>query len=150
MVPLSGILRLSRTMQSLSPSVIPKPNESTDLVRAVMIVRKASARNGRIAIRNWMMPLPHHEKRRPASQNVKTAILTVNQNESDKNPRLATKTRRKTRQRSGRSGPSQGLKNRKAGSNLRTSLPPLCPTLVPNPMDPPGLDGLGVLPQSQS
>ena len=153
MVPLFGVPKLSRTMPSLNPSVIPKPNGNTDLARMVMAARKARARNGRTAIQNRTTPLPRHEKRRVESQNTKTQILTANQSASDKNPRLATttatKTMRKIGRRSERNVLSQCRKNRKAESNLRTSPPPPRPTLVPNPINPPGVGGLGVHPQSQ-
>ena len=152
MVPLFGVLKLSRTMPSLNPSVIPKPNGNTDLARMAMAARKARARNGRTAIQNRTTPLPRHEKRRVESQNAKTQILTANQSESDKNLRLAMTTATKTMRKIGRSERnvlSQSRKNRKAGSNLRTSLPPPRPTLVPNQINPPGVGGLGVHPPSQ-
>ena len=144
MVSLSGIPRPSRTTQSPSPSVTPKPNENTDLV--AMAVRKARARSGRITTRILMMLLPRHEKRRAASRNTKTAILIANQSENDENLKSATttvtKTRRETGRRNGRSGPGQGRRNQRAESNLKTSPPPL----RPNPIDPPGVNGPEVLP----
>ena len=145
MVPLSGIPRPSRTMQSPSPSATPKPNENTDPAMMVIVVRKARAQSGRTATRILMMLLPRHKKRRAASRNVKTAILIANQSENDENPKFA-KTRRKTRRRNGRSGPGQGRRNRKADSNLKTSPLPLRPTLVPNPTDPPGVNDPEILP----
>ena len=147
MVPHSGIQRPSRTTQNLSPSVIPKPSENTDLVMIVTVVRRERAQSGRIATRIQMTLLPRHGRGGAASRNAKTAILIANQSENDENPKLA-KTRRKTGRRNGRSGP--GRRNRKAESNLKTSPLPLRPTLVPNPMNPPGVNGLEVLPPSQN
>jgi len=139
-------------MQSLNPGVIPKANGNTDLAKVAIVVRKARAQNGRTAIRNWMMPPPHRERRRVVSQNAKKPILTANRNESDGNPELAattvTRTRRETGQEKGRNGPNQDRKSRKAESNLR-SLPPLRPTLVPTPMHILSVDGPEVFPQSQ-
>jgi len=153
MVPLFGMPQLSRTMPSPNLSVIPKANENTDLARTATVARRARARNGRTAIRNWTTPLPRHERRRAGSQNARTGILTANQSENDRNPRLATMTvtkmMRKTGRRNERNVPSQGRKNRKAGSSLRTSLPPPRPTLVPNPTSPPGVVGPGVNPPSR-
>ena len=150
MAPLSGIPRLSRTIQSLNLSAIPKANGNTDLAKTAMVAGKARAQNVRIAIRNWMMPLLRHEKRRAASQNAKAAILTADQGGNGRNPSLVattvTKTRRKAGRRNERSGPSQDQKSRKAESNLRTSLPPLRPAPILSPIDPPGTNGLEVLP----
>jgi len=155
MAPLFGTTRRSRTMPSLNPSVIPRANENTDLARVVMVVRKARARNGGIAIRNWTTPLHRHEKRRAGNQNEKTATLTASQSETDKNPKpatmTATKTKTKTKigRRNEGSGPSQDRKNRKAESNLRTRPPPPRPTPVANPMTPSSVSGSGVHPPSQ-
>jgi len=151
-VPPSGIPRPSRTMQNLNPSVVQKANGNTDLARE-MDVRKARARSGRIVILNWVMPLPHHGKRRAANRNTKRAILTKSQNENDESPNLATTTitkmRTKIGRRNGRSGRSRDRKNQNAESNLKTSLPPLRPILVPNPMDLPGVNGPEMPPPSQ-
>lgn len=152
MVPLSGIPRPSQTTQSPNPSVIPNPNENTGLVKMMMVVRKARVQSGKIATRILMMPPPRHGKGGAASRNAKTAVLTANQSENDENPKLVTTTMmtmtRKTERRSGRSGPGQGRRNRKAENNLKTS--PLPPRPNPNPMDPLGVNDPKVLPPSQN
>jgi hypothetical protein len=135
--------------QSPNPNVILKASENTDLARTATVVRRANTQNGTTAIRNWTMPLPRHGKRRPASQNTKIVILTTDENENDRKPKLAMMTIKKAR-RNGRSGPSQGQENRKAENNPRTSLPPLRLTLAQNPMNPPSAGGPGVLPPSRS
>ena len=150
MVPVSGISRLSQTTQSLNPNAIQKANENTDLAGRVMVVREARAQSVGIATRTWMKLLPHHEKRRAAGRNVKAAIPMTNQNRNDENRKFVTTTvtkmRRKTGPRKGRSSPGQGRGNRRTESNLKTSPPPLCPTLVPNPMNLPGVNGTEALP----
>jgi hypothetical protein len=150
--PLSGIPRPSRTTHSLSPNVIPKPNENTGLAMMARAVRKARAQSDRIATRSLMMLLPRHGKGEVASRNAKTAILIADQNENDENPKPAmttvAKTRRKTGRRNGRTGPGQ--RNRRAESNLKTNPLPLRPTLVPNPTDSPGMNDPDVPNQNQS
>ena len=118
-----------------------------------MAVRKERAPNDRTAIRKWMTPLPRHGKR-AADRNARTAILTTNQNENERNPKPATVTARKTRMKtewkSGRrNSPGQSRKSRKAEGDPRTSPPPLLPTLIQNLMDPQGVDVPEVAPQNR-